>query len=43
MTLYLPTCTHSLALATSRAKIEKDYGEKLMNLARTSAGKDEIG
>ena len=26
-----------------RAKIEKEYGEKLMNLAKTAAGKDEIG
>ena len=26
-----------------RAKIERDYGEKLMNLAKTAAGKDEIG
>ena len=26
-----------------RAKIERDYGEKLMNLAKTASGKDEIG
>ena len=26
-----------------RAKIEKEYGEKLMTLARTASGKDEIG
>ena len=26
-----------------RAKIEKEYGEKLMNLAKTASGRDEIG
>ena len=26
-----------------RSKIEKEYGEKLMNLAKTAAGNDEIG
>ena len=39
---YLLTHTHTPVLR-HRAKIEKDYGEKLMNLAKTAAGKDEIG
>ncbi len=26
-----------------RAKIERDYGENLVNLARRASGKDEIG
>ena len=42
MYMYILTCTHFSALL-HRAKIEKDYGEKLMNLAKTAAGKDEIG
>ena len=38
------THAHMHTLTRShRAKIEKDYGDKLMNLARTAAGKDEIG
>lgn len=37
------TCTDFEEYLEKRAKIEKDYGDKLMNLARTAAGKDEIG
>ena len=36
------THTHTHAL-TSSAKIEKEYGESLVRLAKNSLGKDEIG
>ena len=32
-----------VCVCVCRAKIEKEYGDKLMNLARTVSGKDEIG
>ena len=33
----------SISLLPYRARIEKDYGDNLVRLAKNSSGKDEIG